>query len=104
MNYGWAFYRGATRLNIFAPDVKYKIVDVSQDGTRLALDPGNGKIEWMHVRAVEYTTAPGQSRLTVADNFMEPNKETLSNIDAEIKRLEERLTALRAARAVVASL
>lgn len=104
----WVTYEGVTRKAKLGNGQKFKVIDVRQDGKAVAIDTGIEGHEWVGVNSVKITSAPEdvvsvKASQNVAD-FLDPHRNTIDTLDAEIKRLEQRLTELRAAKQVISGL
>jgi hypothetical protein len=92
-------YHGNRRVQSLGNGKTFPVIDVRADGKAVCVDTGNGDSEWIGVNSVKVVKdAP-----TVAD-FLNPHSTTISVLDAEITRLEDKLRELRAARQVISGL
>jgi hypothetical protein len=101
----WVTYHGKRRQAELGQNGPYKVVDVRQDGTSIAFDAGIFGTQWCAVNSVEIVDAPAYEVVTpLFGDFLNPHASTLEALDAEIKRYQDKLNELRAARQVIAGL
>lgn len=104
----WVTYHGVTRKGELGNGQIFKVIDARQDGKAVALDMGVARPEWVGVNSLKVVDRPSdvvsvKASQNVAD-FLDPHRNTIDTLDAEIKRLEQRLTELRAAKQVISGL
>jgi hypothetical protein len=100
----WVTYHGERRRSELGNGQKFKVVDVRQDGRSIAFDAGIFGIQWCAVDSVQVVTPEISTKALSVDDFMNPHRSTIETLDAEIKRLQDRINDLRAARQVISGL
>ena len=105
----WVTYHGRRRAAELGNGQVFKVVDQTANNASVALDAGIYGIQWCAVWALRIADAPAEPKaesltLEQAEEILNPHSNTLDSIDAEIKRLEEKLKDLRLARQVISGL
>jgi len=99
----WVTYQGKNRRHIFGDDA-WPVV--AENATSVCLDAGptvgNQWVNKHHVTRIDRYAEV--SNVQAFDALMNPHALSLEIVDNEIKRLEKRLTELRAAKQVLESL
>lgn len=91
-------YHGVNRRSTLGGGRVFNVVDVRKDGNAVAIAVGGDDIEWVGVNSVKIVNS------VVPDDILTPHATTISALDSEIKRLEEQIQKLRAARQVISGL
>lgn len=104
-------YTGRNRNHLFGPH-EYSVIDVREDKKAVAVLV-RSKAEWVGTSSIVITDGPYKESTAMEneykkvddkEDFLDPHRETLNSLDAEIKLVEQRLASLREARRVVAGL
>jgi hypothetical protein len=91
-------YHGVNRRSTLGGGRVFNVVDVRKDGAAVAIAVGGDDIEWVGVNSVKVVNS------VVPDDILTPHATTISALDSEIKRLEDKLKELRSARQVISGL
>lgn len=104
----WVTYHGTGRINTLGMGKVFKVVQIREDGYAVGFDTLTEKLEWSSPACLRIAKDPTENPAPMtterAEEILNPHSNTLDSLDAEIKRLEEKLVNLRNARQVIAGL
>lgn len=105
----WVTYHGRRRLAEYGNGNPYKVVEKRDDDASVGFDTGEANLQWaapwsLHVVDEPVSEKPEPMTTARAEEILNPHSNTLESLDAEIKRLEEKIRDLRSARQVIANL